>query len=219
MKVLQGCLCYLWSSQRWLWRLLSCRTWRDVTFNEVGRRSVLALEQVNNVEWGDWNCGCDFILFISIVYFCIFSCPHSLPSLFICSFNPHCVLFGSSIFLCQTSVPTCHTIQCHIPEDSNRLVCSCSVFRSFIHRTGESTSPTVLLILQITLSSVKLYLPFRVACYHAVCNETLVDFEALKIVCINFLNKLNFSLLILRLFYVFIACVSYVLVAKRGVSH
>ena len=45
-----------------------------------------------------------------------------------------------------------------------------------------------------------------------------MDFDALKIVCI-FFNTLYFSLLILRLFYVFTACVPYVLVAKRGVSH
>jgi len=45
--------------------------------------------------WGDWNCGCEFILFISIIYFSIFLCPHSLPSLFACSFNPHFVVYPS----------------------------------------------------------------------------------------------------------------------------
>jgi hypothetical protein len=40
-----------------------------------------------------------------------------------------------------------------------------------------------------------------------------------KLCVLFFKNKLNFSLLILRLFYVFIAGVSCVLVANRGVSH
>jgi hypothetical protein len=69
---------------------LCCKVGRQVT---ALWRSVLALEQVSNVG-GDWKCGCDFISFISIVYFYIFSYPHSLPSLFACSFNPHCVLYS-----------------------------------------------------------------------------------------------------------------------------
>lgn len=46
-----------------------------------------------------------------------------------------------------------------------------------------------------------------------------MDFGVSKIVCIIFKNKLYFSLLILRLFYVFVVGVSYILVAKRGASH
>jgi hypothetical protein len=42
--------------------------------------------------------------------------------------------------------------------------------------------PPLSLVLQITISSVNLYLTLEVVCYCAVWNETLVDFDAFKIV-------------------------------------
>lgn len=161
-----------------------------------------------------------FPLFI-FIYFHVHI--HYLPCLLVhLTLIVFCTLLSRKLqqyFFCKTSVPICQTLQCHIPEDSNRHVCSCSVFGSFIHRAVELTSPTVLLVLQIILSSVKLYLPLRVDCYRAVWNETAVDFDVFKIGVLFFKNKLYFSLLILRLFYVFVAGISYILVAKRGASH
>ena len=158
---------------------------------------------------GGWNCGYDFILFISIVYFYIFSCPHSLPSLFPCSLNPQCVLYSPT----QKMAAVFFSVKCQylsarlysVAFQKTAFVMSVAAMSWVIFTLGwwvnfphcpagiadhcqlsQAVPPIVIILCGLRLSWILVLWKFGV---------------------LFFKNKFYFSLLILRLFYVFIACV------------